>query len=91
MVFYAPESKAGNMLAENVISAICAKIGKPLRSSNPGDYFVTRESIPPAIIIECGFLSNSSDEKQLLSPAYKHTLAQGIAAGISAFFNIQYP
>ena len=50
-----------------------------------GDYYVLNCSDYPAVIVECGFLSNAEDEKLLTSSAYQKRIAQTIAAGMLAF------
>ncbi len=89
MAFYMKDSVEGEKLATQVITAVCETIGHPKRPANPGDYFVLRESIAPAVIIECGFLSNASDEEKLQDPAHQKKLAAGIVAGIAAYFAMQ--
>lgn len=41
----------------------------------------------PISIVECGFLSNPEEEKQLLSDEYQDKLAWGIFNGINDYFN----
>lgn len=41
----------------------------------------------PTVIVECGFLSNPDDEKNLLDPAYQITLARTIFQATLNFFN----
>ena len=41
----------------------------------------------PITIVECGFLSNSEEEKQLLEDEYQNKLAWGIYNGINDYFN----
>ncbi len=89
MAFYMKGSQEGEKLATQVITAVCESIGNPKRPANPGDYFVLRESIAPAVIIECGFLSNASDENLLQDPAHQKKLAAGIVAGVAAYFATQ--
>ena len=86
MAFYMKGSQAGEALATSVITAVCTKIDHPRRPANPGDYFVLRESTAPAVIIECGFLSNPTDEALLQDPLHQRKLAEGIVAGIAAYF-----
>ncbi|HWR22173.1 MAG TPA: N-acetylmuramoyl-L-alanine amidase [Feifaniaceae bacterium] len=86
MAFYMKGSEEGKKLATQVIAGVCESIGHPKRPANPGDYFVLRESIAPAVIIECGFLSNASDEDLLQDPAHQKKLAAGIVAGVAAYF-----
>lgn len=40
----------------------------------------------PATIVECGFLSNPEEEKQLLEDEYQDRLAWGIYNGIMDYF-----
>ncbi len=86
MAFYMKGSDQGEALATAVITAVCMKIDHPKRPANPGDYFVLRESTAPAVIIECGFLSNPTDEQLLQDPLHQRKLAEGIVAGIAAYF-----
>lgn len=48
-----------------------------------GDYFMTKCSNFPSIIIECGFLSNQEDRLLLQNEQYQTDLAQVIAKGIA--------
>ncbi|MBO5349278.1 MAG: N-acetylmuramoyl-L-alanine amidase CwlD [Clostridia bacterium] len=41
----------------------------------------------PITIVECGFLSNPEEEKQLLDDTYQNRLAWGIYSGIIDYFN----
>lgn len=85
MAFYMQGSSEGEKMAKCIIDALCDKLGHPRRLANPGDYFIIRESKPAAVIIECGFLSNASDEKKLNDPEHRKLLAAGIADGIAAY------
>ena len=46
------------------------------------DKYILNESPCPAVIIECGFLSNAEDEKNLTEDSYRHRLAEGIYKSI---------
>jgi N-acetylmuramoyl-L-alanine amidase len=41
----------------------------------------------PAILIECGFLSNKDEAKKLANPQYQDQLAYGIAQGIQSYWH----
>ena len=82
MAFYMKGSKPGQALAECVIASVCESVEHPLRRANPGDYFVIRECVSPAVLVECGFLSNAREEALLSSHAYREKLAEGICKGI---------
>lgn len=49
-------------------------------------YIVKHVEIPLSIV-ECGFLSNPEEEKQLLDDNYQEQLAWGIFNGIVNYFN----
>ncbi len=49
-------------------------------------YLVDHVEIP-VTIVECGFLSNPEEEKELLSDEYQNKLAWGIYLGIADYFN----
>lgn len=85
MAYYMTGSEEGRRLAQCVIDAVCDATGRARRLANPGDYFVLRECPSPAVIVECGFLSNAEDEQRLLDPAYQQTLSAAVAEGVSAY------
>lgn len=89
MVFYMKGSEPGQRFAEIMVRNVCEAIGRPNRIANPGDYFMIRECSAPAVIVECGFLSNAEDELLLQDPAHQKKLAQGIAAGILEYIKAQ--
>jgi N-acetylmuramoyl-L-alanine amidase len=52
------------------------------RKAAPGDYFILQCTAYPSVLLECGFLSNASDEKLLQSAQYQKILAQIITKAI---------
>ena len=48
-------------------------------------YIIKHVEIPTSIV-ECGFLSNPEEEKQLLDDNYQNRLAWGIYSGIINYF-----
>ena len=87
MAFYMQGSAEGEKLAKAVIDSITAAISAPPRPANPGDYYVIRESEPVAVLVECGFLSNSRDAELLCDPAHQRTLAKAVAEGVKSYFD----
>lgn len=85
MAFYMKGSAEGQALAERVIDAVTEATGTTERDANPGDYYIVRESEAPAVIVECGFLSNAEEEALLQTEAYRSLLAEGIAKGVIAY------
>jgi N-acetylmuramoyl-L-alanine amidase len=48
-------------------------------------YFVLRRNRLPAVLVECGFLTNRAEAARILQPAARENLARAIAAGIEAY------
>ena len=87
MVFYTDGDEMSERLAECVLSNICSALELPARRINTGDYYVIRNSRIPAIIVECGFLSNPTEERKLCDDSYQMRLADAVAKGIMEFIN----
>jgi N-acetylmuramoyl-L-alanine amidase len=49
------------------------------------NFFVLRNLDMPALLIECGFLTNPEDARALADPAFRTKLAGAIAKGISFY------
>ncbi len=47
-------------------------------------FYVLRNTRIPAVLVECGFLTNPTEGKRALSPQYRQAMAEAIAAGIVA-------
>lgn len=90
--FYYKNSEKGKLLAENIQKGICNNINRennrtPLTIS--GIKLVEHSKIP-AVIVECGFLSNSEDLKLLQEEDYQQKLAEGILEGINTYYEKTY-
>ena len=51
-----------------------------------GNYYLLNISPCPAVIVECGFLSNVEDERLLSSDAWQGDLAKTLADGVMGYF-----
>ena len=86
MVFYQKGAEDScKELASCVIKRLCEAAECAQRLPNPGDYYVLRAASAPAVIVECGLLSNPGDEAKLITEEYRQTLALAIADGICDF------
>lgn len=47
---------------------------------------VLRETMMPAVLVECGFLSNPSEESKMNTDEYKRSVAESIASSIDEYF-----
>ncbi|MNP81411.1 Sporulation-specific N-acetylmuramoyl-L-alanine amidase [compost metagenome] len=50
---------------------------------------VTRETTMPAVLLECGYLSNKNDDALLATDEYRSKVAQGIVDGIKEYLGLQ--
>ncbi len=55
------------------------------RGVRQANFFVLRNNYMPAVLVECGFLSNRSEEKLLRNPAHRERVAEGVCRGVVKF------
>lgn len=58
------------------------------RGIRKSSLYVTRETKMPAILLECGYLSNANDEAQLYSADYQQRIAAAVVAGIKEYLGL---
>jgi len=72
----------GKKLATHIQNGICRKLRTPNRGVKYGRYYVIRNSKNPAVLVECGFISNSHERARMKKAWYRQSLAEGIGEGI---------
>ena len=73
----------GSCLLSSVAKAVNKKSHGTIRS----DYYTTINWAKiPTMILECGFLTNPTEDRQLNSSSYQKKLAKGIANGVDKYF-----
>lgn len=87
-VFYAQGNSAGQALAESVSATLNQNIEYAKKTAKVGDYFVLNCTLRPAILVECGFLSNGEEEHLLQEKEYENKLCYQILCGILKFFKM---
>ena len=85
-VFYYQTSKEGKKLAEILRPDIPARQAKSNSS-----YYLLLHADPPAVIAECGFLSNWTEAALLASEEYQDQLAWALHMGILEYLNTRTP
>lgn len=90
-VFFDEMSAEGKSLAGSIQSGLNLLnkkfVGREF-SELSGDYFMLKCTQKPSVIVECGFLSNTEDEKLLTSAEYRQQLAFAIYSGIVAYTEV---
>lgn len=84
-LFYRADSEEGKTLAQCLQTSLEALNDPYLRPPSSGDYYILG-SCGPALLVECGFLSNPQEEMLLASEEYQERLASAIANGIGLYF-----
>ena len=87
------DSAQGKALAEAIAGPLCKLMpgradhvqARPDRSCKPNktSLYVLRKTIPPAVLVECGFLSNPGDASLLRDTP--GAIARAIAQGVDAY------
>ena len=89
--FYWKGDEQGKHLAECIQDALETGLpNNPESAPRSGNYFILHAHTAPATLVECGFLSNPTDEKNLQDPDYQRKVAESITAGIHAFFGVNW-
>lgn len=60
------------------------------RGVKAADFHVLRETHMPAVLVECGFMSNREEAALLLTEAYRLECATEIAQGICEYYDVTY-
>ena len=85
-VFYSPEfSEQSSLLADNIQESIVYYLQKDnTRQIKPcgTSVYLIYKAIKPAVLVECGFLSNTEDAENLQNEIYQKKIALCIAIGI---------
>ena len=61
------------------------------RGVRQANFYVLRNNFMPAVLVECGFLSNKSEEKLLRQLDHRERVAEGISRGIVEFAKLYSP
>lgn len=83
--FYSPNDEASKALAQFIQTSIAAKIqsdNKRLIKESGTSIYVLYNATKPAVMVECGFISNPNELSQLKSEEYQSQMAFSITSGI---------
>ena len=75
----------GELLAQKVQEAVCDATGARDRGVKNVGHVVTRMVGAPAVLVECGFLTNPTEAKKLVDSGYQQRTARGIMTGMIAY------
>lgn len=75
----------GQRLAQFVQSSLVRRTHTVDRSAKFARFYVLRNSTRPAILVECGFVSNESERDRMKSGGFREAIARGVAEGIQRY------
>lgn len=86
--FFQENDEKSKAFAENVQSQLISILSSPRLESIAGDYYILKESKTPAIIVECGYLTNPEEEQLLKTTDYQNKVAYTIMCGVVKHFEL---
>ena len=89
-VFYSPNNDNGSALAESIHCSVKAQLQpdneRKCKPSDDGIYLL-KNTTQPAVIVECGFLSNREECARLADEGYQKQMSFAITTGFLDYFN----
>ena len=89
-VFYSGNNEKSKTLAEciqkSMIAALNPQNKREVKCADSSIYLLKHTDIP-AVLVECGFLSNAEEEKLLKDEKYQRQLAWSVYCGVIEYFN----
>jgi N-acetylmuramoyl-L-alanine amidase len=88
-VFYFNQSDNSKRLAECIQREMKAFVNyqNKFEAKENSNYYVLKQTSMPAVIVECGFLTNSGEKANLRTPEYQNRVAWAIYMGIIDYFH----
>lgn len=88
--YYSPNHPDSFRLADTIHRIMLEGVqpdNRRLMKEATSSIYVLHHTVVPAVLVECGFLSNALEEAMLNEDAYQNTLAEMISAGVIDFLN----
>ncbi len=89
-VFYRAGQEDSRLLAGALQAAMIARLQpRREREAHTGEYYLLEHLSIPAVLVECGFLSNAEEESKLLDAAYREQVAQAVCEGVCEYARLR--
>jgi len=86
--FYQEGDERSLAFAESVQMQLKSQLDYARSACNYGDYYILKECDLPAILVECGYLTNPDEEVLLNSKEYQNKVAYSIMCGVVRYFGL---
>lgn len=84
-VFYSPDNTDSNLLAQKIQQSVVNNIQpdnkREIKECGSSVYLIYN-AVKPAVLVECGFMTNSEELNNLKNEEYQQKMADAIASGI---------
>ncbi len=87
-VFFEHNNEDSEKLASSIRDILVANFDNARNLVLEGDYYILNETEPIGVIVECGFLSNPTEEKLLQDEEYQNKMCYSIYCGIINYLGI---
>ncbi len=87
--YYRASDEASQKVANLIQASLNTYCGAPNTLAKPGDYYILNCSYYTAVLIECGFISNPTEELKLNDEAYLNSLTDAICSALMLYFGVQ--
>lgn len=89
-IFYSPNNPKSKLLADSIKYSVKGLLQpdneRECKKADSGIYLL-KNTNNPAVIVECGFISNGEECKNLLDSQYQKQMAYSITAGFLSYYN----
>ena len=88
LVIFMQGSTLGEKLAKSIQQSMIEVLSPSMENSaRSGDLYILRSGWQPCVIVECGYISNTEEEKKLLESKYQQSVASAVCDGIKNYFS----
>ena len=87
-VFFEQGNEDSEKLAESIRNILVANFDNARKLTLAGDYYILNQTEPIGVIIECGFLSNPTEEQLLQQEEYQNKMCYSIYCGIINYLGL---
>jgi len=77
-----PAAIKGRDLANNIVNRLSTNMGYPNQKAHDHGLFVTKNTTMPAVLVECGFISNPSEAAKAANPNNQAKIGENIATSV---------
>ena len=89
-IFYSPQNEKSKILAENIKFSVKSLLQpeneRECKKADSGIYLLNNTD-KPAVIVECGFISNNEELQKLLTDSYQKQMSYSIVTGFLDYYN----